>query len=89
MSKNEDKKSEKKEGSLKDKFSYKSVSEVDESNEFGDDEHSKKDNFTITSHRTVESQYIKEFLEGEENMNDGIYVKAKRNKFNLVNFDSK
>ena len=57
--------------SMKNKnLSYKSVSEVDEFGEYEqeDDEKKKdKDNITITSHRSLESGYMKEFLDNDDN----------------------
>jgi hypothetical protein len=54
---------------LKNKnLSYKSVSEVDEFGEYDqEDEEKKKDNITITSHRSLESGYMKEFLDNDDN----------------------
>ena len=55
--------------SIKNKnLSYKSVSEVDEFGEYDqEDEEKKKDNITITSHRSLESGYMKEFLDNDDN----------------------
>ena len=57
-------------------FSYKSVSEVDEFGEFGqkneeyEEENKKKDNNTYTtSRKSIESGYIKEFMEEEKEEN--------------------
>lgn len=58
--------------SLKNKnLSYKSVSEVNEFDESGEDDEDKKDNGGTSQH-TEESGYIKEFLEGEENINSNL-----------------